>query len=71
MPALRLLVIATLRRRLPPFDPAVAAELRAMHERLRTGCREAIEQQVIVELRRADAAQVFDALDVLRSRPTG
>jgi transcriptional regulator with XRE-family HTH domain len=68
MPVVRLLVRAVARGRLPTVDPAVTAELRAMHGRLGKGWREAVEQQAIVELRRSDTAQALDALDALRGR---
>lgn len=65
-----LLARAAARRRFPTADPAVTAELRAMHDRLRDGWRDAVQQQTVVELRRADTSQVFEALDALRSRRT-
>lgn len=68
---LRLLTRAALRGPLPTADPTVTAELRAMRDRLRDGWQQAAEQQAVVELRRADAAQVLDALDALRRRRTG
>jgi hypothetical protein len=71
MPVLRLVVLAALRGRLPAADPAVTTELRAMRDRLRSGWRDAVEQQVVMDVQRADAAQVFEALDALRSRRTG
>lgn len=61
---------AAARRRFPTADPAVTAELRSMHDRLRDGWRGALERQAVVELRRADTSQVFEALDALRSRRT-
>jgi hypothetical protein len=71
VPVLRLVVLAALRGRLPAADPAVTTELRAMRDQLRSGWRDAVEQQVVVDVRRADPAQVFDALDALQSRRTG
>lgn len=71
MPLLRLVVLAALRGRLPAADPAVTTELRAMRDRLRSGWRAAVEQQVVVDVRRADPAQVFEALDALQTRRTG
>jgi transcriptional regulator with XRE-family HTH domain len=65
-----LLLRAAARRRFPKADPALTAELRAMRDRLRDGWQHAIEQQAVTELRRADTAQVFEALDALRSRRT-
>jgi transcriptional regulator with XRE-family HTH domain len=65
-----LLFRAAARRRFPTVDPTVTAELHAMHERLREGWRDALEQQTVVEVRRADTSQVFEALDALRSRRT-
>lgn len=65
-----LLLRAAAQRRLPTADPALTAELRAMHDRLRDGWRDALERQAVVELRGADASQVFDAVDALRSRRT-
>lgn len=70
MPMLRLLTRAATRGRLPRADPTVTTELRAMRDRLRDGWREAVERQTIIELRQADTAEVFDALDALRSRRT-
>ncbi len=70
MPMLRLLTRAAARGRLPRADPTVTAELRAMHDRLRDGWRDAVERQAVIELRQADTAQVFDALEALRSRRT-
>jgi transcriptional regulator with XRE-family HTH domain len=65
-----LLLRAAARRRFPTADPAVTAELLAMHDRLRDGWRDALERQTVVEMRRADTSQVFEALDALRSRST-
>ncbi|MGH3442894.1 MAG: hypothetical protein ACRDUY_12810 [Nitriliruptorales bacterium] len=70
MPMLRLLTRAAIRGRPPRPDPTVTAELRAMRDRLRGGWRDAVERQAVIELRDADTAQVFDALDALRSRRT-
>lgn len=66
-PVLRLLFRAAKRGRLPSPDPSVTNELRAMQRWLRAGWRDAVERQVVVDLRRAGTAEVFDALDALRS----
>lgn len=70
MAMLRLLTRAAARGRLPRADLTVTAELRAMRDRLRDGWREAVERQAVIELRQAGTAEVFDALDTLRSRRT-
>ncbi len=65
---IRLIVPAFLRGRVPDADPAVTVELRSMLARLRHSWRAAAERQAVADLRRADAVEVFHALDVLRTR---
>ena len=67
---IRLVVRAALRGRVPDADPALTVELRSMVARMRGGWRAAAERQAVADPRRADAVEVFHALDALRPRST-
>lgn len=65
---LRLLVRAARRGHLPATEPALTAELLDMCNRLRSGWRDAVAEETMIELRDASATDAFEVLEVLRQR---